>query len=114
MDIVINFLEIAAVCVFVVDVSGFTDWWRGALARWLGVKALRPLHPFDCSLCATWWSCLVWSLCRGAFSLQAVFWAAVAAALTPVLLEAFNLCRDGLVAVLALVARQFDKLYKQD
>lgn len=108
----IDFLEIAAVCVFIVDVSGFTDSWRGALARWLGVKELRPLPPFDCSLCATWWSCLLWALCSGRFSLEAVLGSAFAAFLTPALLSVYNVVRSALLAVLDYIERQTDKIYK--
>lgn len=49
----------AAVAVYVVDVSGFTESWRRLLARWLQVKALRPLPPFDCGKCASFWTGIV-------------------------------------------------------
>ena len=65
---------LATVVVFVVDLSGFTASWRGALARFLKVDPgrLRPLRPFDCSLCMTWWTCLAWALARGGLSLLTV------------------------------------------
>lgn len=49
----------AAVAVYVVDVSGFTESWRALLARWLRVKALRPLPPFDCGKCAAFWTGII-------------------------------------------------------
>lgn len=63
---------VAVVVVFIVDLSGFTDSWRTALARFLRVTSLRPLRPFDCSLCMTWWCCLAWAAIRGGFSLLTV------------------------------------------
>lgn len=63
---------VAVVVVFIVDLSGFTSSWRDALARFLKVASLRPLRPFDCSLCMTWWCCLAWAAIRGGFSLLTV------------------------------------------
>lgn len=63
---------VAVVVVFIVDLSGFTNSWRTALARFLKVNALRPLRPFDCSLCMTWWCCLAWAAIRGQLTLLTV------------------------------------------
>lgn len=106
---------LAAVCVFIVDVSGFTQSWKG----WLGwfsrmdaerVEALR-LRPFDCSLCLTWWAGLVWCLCRGDFSLLAVAECALAAASTPLVLAAWNVCKGLLLGLLDWVAVHIDRIF---
>lgn len=73
---------LAAVVVFIVDISGFTDSWRDALARALRIRNLRPLKPFDCSLCMTWWTCLIYPLCTGDFSLLTLANAAALALLS--------------------------------
>lgn len=73
---------LAAVVVFIVDLSGFTDSWRDALARALHIRNLRPLKPFDCSLCMTWWTCLIYPLCTGDFSLLTLANAAALALLS--------------------------------
>lgn len=73
---------LAAVVVFIVDLSGFTDSWRDALARALRIRNLRPLKPFDCSLCMTWWTCLIYPLCTGDFSLLTLANAAALALLS--------------------------------
>lgn len=52
---------VAAIVVYIVDISGFTQSWRGGLARLLKVRELRPLPPFDCSKCMTWWICIIYS-----------------------------------------------------
>lgn len=67
----------ALVAVYVVDVSGFTDSWRAALARLLRVKALRPLPPFDCGKCAAFWTAIVVALCAGQFTFATVAFAAL-------------------------------------
>lgn len=113
MAIVIDFLCIAAVCVFVVDLSGFTQWWRGGLTRVLGVRKLVPLHPFDCSLCLTWWCCLAWLLFSPrAFTLEGVLLAAAAALLTPEIGAAFTLVRTALGGALEALTKLAEKLYK--
>lgn len=82
MSIYIQQLILAAVVVFIVDLSGFTDSWRNALARALHIRNLRPLKPFDCSLCMTWWTCLIYPLCTGDFSLLTLANAAALALLS--------------------------------
>ena len=84
----------ALVAVYIVDVSGFTEAWRTGLSRLLGVKHLRALPPFDCGTCAAFWSAIVWSICVGKFSLEAVAVAAVC-------------------SLLALPAGQFMQLIKE-
>ena len=79
MSIYLQQTILAAVMVFIVDLSGFTDTWRDALARALKVRQLRPLKPFDCSLCMVWWVCLLYPLFTGDFSLVTI---ATAAALS--------------------------------
>ena len=68
----LDLILLAVVTVYIVDVSGFTQSWRGALARLLRIpeQALRPLPPLDCSLCAVWWVTLIASACTRSLTLQ--------------------------------------------
>ena len=101
MERIIDIYLLAAVCVFIVDVSGWTRTWKGVLARWVGAeRADGQLHPFDCSLCCTWWGGLVLCLCRGWFDLRGIALCALAAASTPVLLSAWTLCRVAVQGLL--------------
>lgn len=77
MSIYIQQLILAFVTVYVVDISGFTDSWRGALRRLLKVRELRPLKPFDCSLCMVWWVCLLYPVFAGQFTFLTLLEAAV-------------------------------------
>lgn len=73
MSIYLQLLLLAVVVVYIVDLSGFTSSWRHALARRLGYAddtELRPLPPFDCGKCATWWVCLIYTIAAGHLSLQ--------------------------------------------
>lgn len=101
MKLMLDYLTISAVCVFVVDVSGWTETWRGWLAAAFKVQRLRRLRPLDCSLCLTWWSCLGWAIGTRSLSLGAVAGAALAAALTPLMLQAWNCFESWGVALLS-------------
>ena len=111
MSLTLELLMIAAVCVFIVDISGWTQTWKGALAKWThATSAEGRLRPFDCSLCCAWWAGLLWCLCTRQFSLGSVALCALAAALTPVLLAAWNLARTLLVGLLDWLERAADRL----
>ena len=79
MSIYIQLLLVASVTIYIVDLSGFTDAWRGALARMMHIPEsnLRPLKPFDCSLCMTWWVCLIYALIEGQLSLPVIAYSAL-------------------------------------
>lgn len=111
MERMLDLMLIAAVCVFIVDVSGWTQAWKDALARWSGARNTGGrMRPFDCSLCCTWWAGLAWCLCRGEFSLLAVAECALAAASTPVILAAWNLCRTIAQGLLDWLTLRVDNL----
>lgn len=79
MNIYTDLLLVAAVTIYIVDLSGFTDAWRGALARMMHIPEsnLRPLKPFDCSLCMTWWVCLIYSAVLKQFTLPVIAYSAL-------------------------------------
>lgn len=85
MSIYLQLPIVALIVAYCVDVSGFTESWRNLLARWLGLHSgedLRPLPPFDCGKCATWWTCLIYALCAGEFSLLTIAEAAMLSCLS--------------------------------
>ena len=71
-----DLLLVASVTIYIVDISGFTDSWRSALARALHIKQLRPLPPFDCGKCATFWACLIYSAFNWGITLPIIAFAA--------------------------------------
>lgn len=72
-----NMFLIAWLCVFIIDCSGAIEELQRRLKR------VSPLYrvgkPLSCSLCMTWWLCLLYLLCIGNFTLGyvaiAAFWA---------------------------------------
>jgi hypothetical protein len=75
---------VAAIVVYIVDVSGFTDSWKAALAALIKrpAWALKPIKPFDCGLCMTWWCCLIWALIKGQLTLLTAAEAALLSSLS--------------------------------
>ena len=62
MTIYIELVLIAAITIYIVDLSGFTESWRSALTRLIKAKELKPIKPFDCGQCMTWWVCIIYAL----------------------------------------------------
>ena len=77
MQIYIDLLLVALITIYIVDISGFTESWRGWCANILHISHLKPLPPFDCSLCMTWWVCLIYALCVGQISLGTIAFSAL-------------------------------------
>lgn len=97
MKTYIDLLLVAAITIYIVDLSGFTESWRGALAKWLHTKELKPLPPFDCSLCMTWWVCIIYALCTGTFSLGILAYIALLSFLSLPLGQIFIFIREGML-----------------
>lgn len=75
--IYIELLMVALVTIYIVDISGFTESWRSLVAAKLHIGKMKPLPPFDCGKCMTWWVCLIYALCVGQFSLWTIAFAAL-------------------------------------
>lgn len=100
MSIYLQLFFIALVVVYIVDLSGFTDSWRGALARWLQVPALRPLPPFDCGQCMVWWVTTIWALCCGRLTLAVLAYCAALSFLAIVLGLLLDTIREAFLALI--------------
>ena len=77
MSIFTDLILVAVITVYIVDLSGFTDSWRSLLSRWLHITSLRPLPPFDCGKCATWWVCLIYAWCNWGLTLPVIAFSAL-------------------------------------
>ena len=101
MSVYVDISLAAWLTVFVVDLSGFTQSWKGALARWLRVDPDRlKVKPLDCSLCMTWWCCLGWAALRGSLSLPTVAASALLAFLSGPLGQLMVLINEWLTHLL--------------
>lgn len=100
---------VALIVDYIVGASGFTTSWRTAVAKRLGLKEhqMRPLKPFDCATCMTWWCCLAWALIRHDFTLWTVAASAALSLLSIPITDLLLFIREGLSA---LLRKLFDKL----
>ena len=89
---------VAAIVTYIVGVSGFTSSWRTALAKRVGLTEarLRPLKPFDCPACMTWWACLVYALATHRLTLWTVLASAILSLLSIPIADFLLLLREGL------------------
>ena len=108
MKTYIDLLLIAAITIYIVDLSGFTEAWRSALTRVLKAKELKPIRPFDCSLCMTWWVCIIFSICTGTFSLPVLAYIAFLSFLSLPLGQLLIFIREGLMYILNKAMTWYD------
>lgn len=100
MRIYIDLLLLAAITIYIVDLSGFTLEWRMALAKRIGAKVLRPIKPFDCGQCMTWWVCIIYALCKGEFSLPVLAYIAALSFLSLPIGQIMIFIREGMLSVI--------------
>ena len=108
--IYLELTAVAAVTVYIVGVSGFTQSWRGALARMLHIRELRPLKPFDCPACMTWWACVIYALAVRQLTLWTVLEAAALSLLSIPMQDFLLLLREGISALMRPLFRWTGKL----
>lgn len=97
MNLSFELLLLAAVVVFIVDLSGWTDTWLAWLSRFTtrrGYPPVRQLRPFSCSTCMVWWCGIAWALVRGELSLAVLAYIAGLSFLTVTLREVFIFLRE--------------------
>lgn len=96
--ILLKLLCIQLICVLIIDISGFIDSVKWGVSKWL-TKGKIPttnysLKPLDCSLCAVWWSGLIYIICIGQLSIYLIAYILFLAVMTPVVKDIIVLLRD--------------------
>lgn len=101
-NIYIDLILVALVTIYIVDISGFTESWRAALARSLKISesTMRPLKPFDCGKCMTWWVCLIYPICTGDISLGTIAFAALLSHLSNPIGEVLIFIREAMIHII--------------
>ena len=102
MKIYIDLLMVALITIYIVDISGFTESWRAALARSLKISesVMRPLKPFDCGKCMTWWVCLIYPICTEDISLGTIAFAALLSHLSNPIGELMIFIREWMIQII--------------
>lgn len=96
MSTYFELLLVAAIVVYIVDLSGFTQTWLGWLSKLLK-GPVRQLRPFSCGQCMTWWCCLLWLLLRHQFTLPLVAYSAGLAFFSITVQNVLIFLREGLL-----------------
>lgn len=94
----VELVLIALFWVLVVDIAQFPAEIKRVLFRWLKGKREYvdySLKPFDCSLCLTWWTGLIWIIVVG-FRFDYVVLCLGIACFTPIIKDIILLTRDFL------------------
>ena len=108
MSIYIELLLLAAITIYIVDLSGFTESWRAALTKALKAKDLKPIRPFDCSLCMTWWVCIIYSLCTGSFSIPILAYIAALSFLSIPIGQLFIFIKEGMTFLIGKMMQWYE------
>lgn len=96
--IVIELLLIEVIVVYIIDLSGFIDSLKHPIAKYLKVPPQSiTLKPIDCSLCSTWWTCIIYLLITGNFTLPYIAVSAILSFFSPVVRDLIKLMFDTAV-----------------
>lgn len=97
---------ITLIVVFVIDHSGMIDTIKGALAKWLKVRAVR-IKPFDCSLCMSWWCGLLALAIERQFTLGNIVAVALFALFADKIADTLTLLRDATTKAINAIYKLF-------
>jgi len=101
----LNILLLATIIVFVVDISGAVEVFKEKLGKMLRIK-VGSLRPFDCSLCMVWWSCLIYALCVGCFTIPILAYISLLSLLALRIADVLRLISDVIGAVIERISKR--------
>ena len=96
----VDLLLVALVTIYIVDISGFTGSWRSLLSRWLKIKNLRSLPPFDCGKCMTFWVGLIYMWCNWGVSLPLIAYVALLSFLSVTIGNILIFIREWIIKII--------------
>lgn len=101
---ILNLLLLQLIIVFIIDISGFVDTMKAKLAKLLTKGKFKSsyyrLRPFDCSLCATFWTGLIFLLITHQFTLTYIAFICLLAATTTITRDTFYTISDLIIKIL--------------
>ena len=104
-----DILLIAAVWVFVLDVSGFWNEASSIVKGWLTgghIKTPFTLKPFSCSLCMTFWTGIAYLAITDSLTLPLTAYVCLVAMLTPRIADLLHVVDN----LLAKIFNQINKI----
>lgn len=109
--IILNLLYISIIWVLILDIAGFAHTIDKTLYKifYRGRAYREDAHfpPFDCSLCLTFWTGLIYLLIIQSLTIPHMLLLLVFACLTPIIKDLFILIKDIVVKLIDLIYRLF-------
>lgn len=109
--VIINLCLIAVICVFIVDISGAMDSLKSGIKFILTKGKMNNsdyrLKPFDCSLCMTWWSCLIYLIIIGQLTFQYVAIICLLCTFCGLIKSSILLIEDIIIKIINLIYKYF-------
>lgn len=110
--VLINLTLMAAIVVFIVDISGAVDSLKSGL-KWILTKGKMKnsdyqLKPLDCSLCMTFWSGIIYLLITNNFTLPYLAFVCLLACFSGVIKTSILLVEDILIKITQLIYKLID------
>ena len=111
--VIINLTLIAAIVVFIVDISGAVDSLKSGL-KWILTNGKMKnsdyqLKPLDCSLCMTFWSGIIYLLITNNFTLPYLAFVCLLACFSGIIKSSILLVEDILIKITQLIYKLLDR-----
>ena len=111
--VLINLILIAAIVVFIVDISGAVDSLKSGL-KWILTKGKMKnsdyqLKPLDCSMCMTFWSGIICLLITNNFTLPYLAFVCLLACFSGIIKSSILLVEDILIKITQLIYKLLDR-----
>lgn len=107
---ILDLICMTIVIVFIIDLSGFINELKQALSKWLTkgkmISNSYRIKPFDCSLCMTFWSGMIYLLAVHSFNLPMILLVCILAFLTPVISDILFLIKDMLTKLINTISNK--------
>ena len=111
--VIINLTLIAAIVVFIVDISGAVDSLKSGL-KWILTKGKMKnsdyqLKPLDCSMCLTFWSGIIYILITNNFTLPYLAFVCLLACFSGIIKNSILLVEDIITTIIKLIYKLLDR-----
>lgn len=101
---ILNLLLLQLIIVFIIDISGFVDTMKTKFAKLLTKGKFKSsdyrLRPFDCSLCTTFWTGLIFLLITHQFTLPYIAFVCLLSATTTITKDIYFTVVDVITKIL--------------
>lgn len=102
----LDILIISFIWTFIIDLTDIMDFIKRKIWKYaFGSRPYQPfsMKPFDCPLCLSWWSGILYLILTHSFSFPSLGFVALVSFLTTVEKDLLLLIRDILVKIISLI-----------